>query len=52
MEQAILWDKNQYPSDEVIFSHIGKSKQLWISLFDYFHSSQSNGYCYAPNLEL
>jgi hypothetical protein len=39
MEQQILWDKNQYPSDEVIFSHIGKSKQLWISLFDYIHSN-------------
>jgi hypothetical protein len=39
MEQQILWDKNQYPSDEVIFSHFGKSKQLWISLFDYIHSS-------------
>jgi hypothetical protein len=38
MEQAILWDKNQYPSDEVIFSHIDKSKQLWISFFDYIHS--------------
>lgn len=39
MEQQILWDKNQYPSDEVIFSHIGKSKQLWISFFDYIHSN-------------
>jgi len=39
MEQAILWDKNQYPSDEVIFSHIDKSKQLWLSLFDYIHSN-------------
>jgi hypothetical protein len=39
MEQQILWDKNQYPSDEVIFSHFGKSKQLWISLFDYIHSN-------------
>ena len=39
MEQQILWDKNLYPSEEVIFSHIGKSKQLWISFFDYIHSS-------------
>ncbi len=39
MEQQILWDKNLYPSEEVIFSHIGKSKQLWVSFFDYIHSN-------------
>jgi len=42
MEQQILWDKNLYPSDEVIFSHIGKSKQLWIALFEYIHSNHAD----------
>jgi hypothetical protein len=39
MEQAILSDKNQYPTEEIIYSHIGKSKPLWISLFEYIHSN-------------
>jgi hypothetical protein len=37
MEQMVLTDKEVYPSEEVIFSHIGKSKKLWISFFDYLH---------------
>ncbi|NWF89445.1 MAG: DUF3788 family protein [Ignavibacteriaceae bacterium] len=35
MEQPILSDKNQYPTDEVIYSHIGKSKKLWEEIFDH-----------------
>ncbi len=35
METPILNDKSQFPTDEVIFSHIGKSKTLWDSLFQY-----------------
>jgi hypothetical protein len=38
MQQAILSDKNIYPSEEVIFSHIGKSKSLWQSLFEFIHT--------------
>ncbi len=37
MERPILTDKNQFPTEEVIFSHIGKSKALWLSLFEYIH---------------
>jgi hypothetical protein len=37
MEQPILADKNQFPTEEVIFSHIGKSKALWLLLFEYIH---------------
>ncbi len=37
MSQSVLTDKNQFPNDEIIFSHIGKKKILWISLFDYIH---------------
>ena len=34
MEQPILTDKNQFPTEEAIFSHIGKSKALWLLLFE------------------
>ena len=39
MEQHILTDKNQFPTEEVIFSHIGKSKILWESIFKYIHTN-------------
>ena len=39
MEAAILKDKNQYPTEKVILSHIGKSKPLWNSLFDFIHKN-------------
>jgi hypothetical protein len=35
METPILSDKSQFPTDKIIFSHIGKSKTLWGSLFRY-----------------
>ena len=38
MIPAVLNDKNVYPSNEVIFSHIGKFAKLWISIFDYLHA--------------
>jgi hypothetical protein len=38
MDQPILGDKNQFPTDEIIFSYIGKSKPLWISLFEFIHT--------------
>ncbi len=37
MEQRVLTDKNQFPTEEVIFSHLGKGKALWTQLFDYIH---------------
>ena len=39
MDQLILSDKNQYPTEEIIFSHIGKSKILWESIFNYIHTN-------------
>ena len=35
MDTPILSDKSQFPTDEVIFSHIGTAKALWLSLFQY-----------------
>jgi hypothetical protein len=39
MEQRILTDKNQFPTDEIIFFHIGKSKPVWLSLFETIHAT-------------
>jgi len=39
MEPMVLTDKDQFPTEKIIFSHIGKSKVLWISIFEYIHSN-------------
>ena len=33
-EDPILSDPKQYPSDEIVFSHIGRKKDLWARFFD------------------
>ena len=42
MEQPILSDKNQYPTEDIIFSHIGRADTLWISFFEYIHSNHTD----------
>jgi hypothetical protein len=37
VEKPILKDPDQYPTEEVIYSCIGKRKALWISFFDTLH---------------
>ena len=39
MEPPVLTDKDQFPTEEVIYSHIGKAKPLWLSVFEYIHTS-------------
>jgi hypothetical protein len=39
MEQPVLSDANKFPSEDIIFSHIGKTKALWISLFEHIHAN-------------
>ncbi|MHB8055333.1 MAG: DUF3788 family protein [Candidatus Aminicenantales bacterium] len=39
MNNPILADKAQFPTEEIIFSHIGKAKSLWRSLFDDIHAA-------------
>lgn len=39
MEKPILTDKNQFPTEEIIYSHIGKSKVLWQSVFEFIHTN-------------
>ena len=35
MDTPILNDKTQFPTDKIIFSHLGKTKPLWESLFQH-----------------
>jgi Protein of unknown function (DUF3788) len=37
MEPHVLTNKDQFPTEEIIFSHIGKSKIFWNAFFDYIH---------------
>ena len=39
MEDPVLTNKDQFPTDEVVFSHIGKSKLYWEKLFDYLRTN-------------
>jgi len=39
MEPKVLTDKNIFPSESVIFSHIGKTKSLWQSIFEFIHKN-------------
>ena len=39
MEAPVLNDQNQFPTEEIIFSNIGRTKSLWISLFEYIHKN-------------
>ena len=42
MEKPVLSDRNQLPSEEVIFSHIGKTKSLWLALFEFVRTEHSD----------
>ncbi len=39
MDQMVLTDKNQSPTEEIINSYIGKSKTNWESIFKYIYSN-------------
>lgn len=39
MQPPILTDKNQFPTEEIVFSHIGKTKSLWNSVFEFIHKN-------------
>lgn len=39
MEERVLTDKNQFPTEEIVFSHIGDVKVFWESLFGNIHSN-------------
>jgi len=35
--KPVLTNPDQFPTNEIIFSHIGKSKVIWEELFEYIH---------------
>jgi hypothetical protein len=35
MEAKLLNDPDQFPNEEIIFRHIGRTRSLWLSLFEY-----------------
>jgi len=39
MEQPVLSDKTQFPTNEIISLHLGKTKAIWISFFEYLHNN-------------
>jgi hypothetical protein len=39
MENLVLTDKNQFPTDDIIFSNIGPAKSYWIKLFKTIHKN-------------
>jgi len=42
MEQPVLCNKEQYPTDEIIFAYIGAKKAYWSALFDYIHARHAD----------
>lgn len=40
MAEAVLGDRTQYPDQDLIFSHLGKNRNLWIRFFDYLHKER------------
>jgi hypothetical protein len=39
MEAPVLTDQNVFPTEEIIFSQIGKYGVLWNSMFEYIHKA-------------
>jgi Protein of unknown function (DUF3788) len=39
MEQLVLINENESPSEKIIFSHLGRNKSHWLSIFDHIHSN-------------
>jgi len=39
MDKPLLSDKEQVPTEEIIFSHIGKSRIHWETIFEHIHKN-------------
>lgn len=39
MDKPVLNDRDQFPTMEVIFGHIGKSRKTWEEIFEHIHTS-------------
>jgi hypothetical protein len=38
METRVLGDRNVFPSDEVVFSHLGRRRAIWEALFAFINA--------------
>ena len=38
MEDRVLTDRNQFPTDDVIFAHLGRRRALWEALFAFIRA--------------
>jgi hypothetical protein len=38
MDPLVLSNKDQFPTEKIVFSHIGKAKALWQAFFGYLHT--------------
>lgn len=45
MEEKVLTDKEQFPTEKIIYSHIGKTKTIWESVFGYIHENHPDIIC-------
>ena len=39
MDQPVLSDKTQFPTEEIIASHLGRTKAVWDSFFEYLREN-------------
>ena len=42
MDQPLLNDRSQFPTEKTIFSHIGKVKGIWQAFFTYLHTDHAD----------
>jgi len=42
MEPPVLTDKDEFPSEEVIASHLGRRMALWNALFQFIHAEHAD----------
>lgn len=42
MEQLVLINPDEHPNDEIIFSHIGRAKLYWNSVFEYIRADHKD----------
>ena len=39
MDRPVLNDKDQFPTEEIIITHIGKTKTAWKTVFQFIHNN-------------
>jgi hypothetical protein len=35
MDQLVLINQDEFPTEEIIFTHLGRTKNYWVSIFDF-----------------